>query len=208
MTLTSAIKSLSKWDLSDLDFENFGDWPTAFKVIAAVLLFVIIATAGYCYRIEKLQTQLASSKTLEVKLRQDFGKKAIETAGFNAHKRQLVEIEENFGALINRLPRKAEVPNLLEDITKEGETNGLNINTINLLDEIPKEFYIELPIHIKAVGSYHNFGAFISGMASLPRIITLHDFDIKSVGDETNLLQMNILAKTYRYRNNTKNGSS
>jgi len=101
---------------------------------------------------------------------------------------------------VSQLPSDTEVPGLLEDITYKGELNGLAIETIDLLQEVPEEFYIELPIQINAVGSFHDLGAFISGMAGLPRIVTLHDFDIAAPGAETHQLKMNILAKTYRYR--------
>jgi type IV pilus assembly protein PilO len=112
----------------------------------------------------------------------------------------MLEMEESFGALVSQLPSDTEVPGLLEDITNKGEQNGLAISKIDLLPEVPQEFYIELPISIVAVGSYHDLGAFISGMAGLPRIVTLHDFNIASSGSNTNQLEMNIVAKTYRYR--------
>jgi len=89
---------------------------------------------------------------------------------------------------------------LLEDISAKGELNGLAIESIDLLDEVREEFYVELPISIEAEGSYHDLGAFISGMAGLPRIVTLHDFDIEMTGDDSSNLSMEITAKTYRYR--------
>ena len=107
---------------------------------------------------------------------------------------------------MSQLPSDTEVPGLLEDITDKGELNGLAISTIDLLAEVPQEFYIELPISIVAVGSYHDLGAFISGMAGLPRIVTLHDFTIKAPGTNTNQLQMDITAKTYRYREGLADG--
>jgi type IV pilus assembly protein PilO len=125
---------------------------------------------------------------------------SFEAANLEAYKRQMLEMEESFGALVSQLPSDTEVPGLLEDITNKGEQNGLAISKIDLLPEVPQEFYIELPISIVAVGSYHDLGAFISGMAGLPRIVTLHDFNIASSGSNTNQLEMNIVAKTYRYR--------
>ena len=109
-------------------------------------------------------------------------------------------MEARFGALVAQLPSETEVPGLLEDITDKGELNGLSIKRIDLLDEQAQNFYIELPIAIEAVGSYHDLGAFISGMAGLPRIVTLHDFDITIDADAAPMLEMSILAKTYRYR--------
>lgn len=200
MALADSLKSLNELDLSDLDFENIGSWPVAVKFIAGVLVYVAICAAGYYYHIEGLEKELAAVEAKEVELKRDFEKKAFEAANLEAYKRQMVEMEESFGALVSQLPSDTEVPGLLEDITNKGELNGLTINTIDLQKEEPQEFYIELPIKINAVGSYHDLGAFISGMAGLPRIVTLHDFDIKTPGSATNMLQMNITAKTYRYR--------
>lgn len=206
MALADSLKSLNEFDLSDLDFDNLGSWPLAVKVIVAILLFVLVVVGGYYYHIEALQKQLESRQAEELDLRRDFEKKAFEAANLEAYKLQMVEMEESFGALVSQLPSDTEVPGLLEDITSKGELNGLAISTIDLLAEVPQEFYIELPIQIVAVGSYHDLGAFISGMAGLPRIVTLHDFNIKSPGSNTNMLQMNILAKTYRYRDGLQDG--
>ena len=104
-----------------------------------------------------------------------------------------------FGALVAQLPSETEVPGLLEDITDKGELNGLSIERIDLLDEQAQNFYVELPIAIQAVGSYHDIGAFISGMAGLPRIVTLHDFEIVTARDAPSTLEISIQAKTYRY---------
>jgi type IV pilus assembly protein PilO len=109
-------------------------------------------------------------------------------------------MEESFGALVSQLPSDTEVPGLLEDITNKGLLNGLDIASIILQKESAKEFYVELPIAIKASGSYHDLGAFISGMAGLPRIVTLHDFQITAEKKNPNSLDMSIIAKTYRYK--------
>ncbi|MGD2007796.1 MAG: type 4a pilus biogenesis protein PilO [Cellvibrionales bacterium] len=206
MALADSLKALNEFDLSDLDFDNLGSWPLAVKVIVAVLLFILVVVGGYYYHIEALQKQLESRQAEELDLRRDFEKKAFEAANLEAYKLQMLEMEESFGALVSQLPSDTEVPGLLEDITSKGELNGLAISTIDLLAEVPQEFYIELPIQIVAVGSYHDLGAFVSGMAGLPRIVTLHDFNIKSPGSNTNMLQMNILAKTYRYRDGLQDG--
>lgn len=200
MALANTLKSLNELDLADLNFENLGSWPPAVKIFVGLVLFALLVTGGYYLHIEALQLQLENVRGEEVNLRRDFEKKAFEAANLEAYKRQMVEMEESFGALVSQLPSDTEVPGLLEDITNKGELNGLAIETIDLLDEVPQEFYVELPIQINAVGSFHDLGAFISGMAGLPRIVTLHDFDIDSPGAETNKLKMNILAKTYRYR--------
>ena len=206
MAFVDTLKSLNEFDLADLDFENIGSWPVAVKVVTAVLLFLFVMFGGYYYHVEGLQTNLANAEQLEITLKRDFEKKAFEAANLQAYERQMVEMEESFGALVSQLPSDTEVPGLLEDITNKGELNGLTINTIDLLEERPQEFYVELPIQINAVGSYHDLGAFISGMAGLPRIVTLHDFEIVAEGNATNMLKMNILAKTYRYRDGDSDG--
>lgn len=195
-----SLRSLNELDLADLDFENVGNWPTPVKVIAGVLLFAILVAAGYYYHVDPLLQQLSRVEAEEMELRRDFEKKAFEAANLEAYKKQMIEMEESFGALVSQLPSDTEVPGLLEDITTKGEMNGLKIETIDLLDEQTQEFYIELPIAINAEGSYHDLGAFISGMAGLPRIVTLHDFEIQAPKDGSNQLAMSITAKTYRYR--------
>ncbi|MDG0991747.1 MAG: type 4a pilus biogenesis protein PilO [Luminiphilus sp.] len=200
MAIEDTLKSLRDFDFSDLDFENLGSWPTPVKVLAALALLMAVLIIGFYYHVDGLQEKLNKERGSEAELRRDFERLSFEAANLEAYKRQMLEMEESFGALVSQLPSDTEVPGLLEDITNKGEQNGLAISKIDLLPEVPREFYIELPISIVAVGSYHDLGAFISGMAGLPRIVTLHDFNIESSGTNTNQLQMNIVAKTYRYR--------
>jgi type IV pilus assembly protein PilO len=200
MALEDTMRSLREFDLGDLDFENVGSWPAPIKGIIFLLIMVGVLVAGYYYHIEELQLQLAKVEAEEVKLKQEFEKKAFQAANLDAYRQQMVEMEESFGALVSQLPSETEVPGLLEDITNKGLLNGLNIASIDLLAETSREFYVELPISIVASGSYHDLGAFISGMAGLPRIVTLHDFNISLKGNNANNLQMKIIAKTYRYK--------
>ena len=164
------------------------------------MLFVLIVVLGYYYHIANLSDRLDASERKELELRREFERKAFEAQNLDAYKLQLQEMRDSFGALVSQLPSDTEVPGLLEDISSKGELNGLTIESINLLEEVREEFYVELPIAIEATGSYHNLGAFISGMAGLPRIVTLHDFDIEMSGDDSSNLSMEITAKTYRYR--------
>lgn len=200
MSLADQIKALNEIDISDLDFDNIGSWPMPLKILVLALLFGLILLASFYFHIEDLQKKLAVVEQEEQTLRQDFEKKAFEAANLEAYKAQLVEMEQRFGALVAQLPSKTEVPGLLEDITDKGELNGVSIDRIDLLDEQAQTFYIELPIAIEAQGSYHDLGAFISGMAGLPRIVTLHDFQITAKEVKAPMLKMSILAKTYRYR--------
>ena len=200
MNFSEQMKALNELDLADLDMENIDSWPLVLKGIALTLLYVVILVAGFYLHVNDLNIQLRGVEQEEQTLRQDFDKKAFEAANLEAYKAQLVEMEQRFGALVAQLPSETEVPGLLEDITDKGELNGLSIQRIDLLDEQAQTFYVELPIAIEAVGSYHDLGAFISGMAGLPRIVTLHDFDIAIDNDAAPMLKMSILAKTYRYR--------
>ena len=200
MNLTEQLKALNEFDLADLDLDNMGGWPDALKATVMVLLFLLLLGAGFYWHIEDLNKRLAGVEQEEQSLRQDFEKKAFEAANLDAYKAQLAAMEERFGALVAQLPSETEVPGLLEDITDKGELNGLSIKRIDLLDEQAETFYVELPIAIEAVGSYHDLGAFISGMAGLPRIVTLHDFEIILSDGAGPMLDMSIQAKTYRYR--------
>ncbi|MEP4486086.1 MAG: type 4a pilus biogenesis protein PilO [Halioglobus sp.] len=200
MAFEDTMRSLREFDVSDLDFDNVGAWPTAIKWFIYLVIVVGVLVGGYYYHIEELQLNLAKVEAEEVALKKDFEKKAFQAANLDAYRRQMVEMEESFGALVSQLPSDTEVPGLLEDITNKGLLNGLEIASIDLQKEQAKEFYVELPIAIQASGSYHDLGAFISGMAGLPRIVTLHDFKISAPGGNANRLSMSIIAKTYRYK--------
>ncbi len=200
MAFEDTLRSLREFDVNNIDFDNIGAWPAAVKVILGALLLVVVGAGGYYYHIKDLQLALTGVQAEEQRLRQDYEKKAFQAANLEAYKAQMVEMEESFGALVSQLPSDTEVPGLLEDITNKGLMNGLEINSIALQGEQAREFYVELPIAITATGSYHDLGAFISGMAGLPRIVTLHDFSISAPSGNGNSLNMSITAKTYRYK--------
>ena len=205
MSLNDSLESLRQIDLSDLDFNNIGSWPAAVKFIAGVLLLVVVIALGYNFHLKDLQVQLEGKQAEEVSLKEQFSSKAFQAANLDAYKEQMQEMEVSFGALLKQLPSDTEVPGLLEDITRTGLGSGLEFEEIKLMPEVAQQFYIELPIQIKVVGSYHDLATFVSGVASLPRIVTLHDFDlIPAVAGSSSKLRMNILAKTYRY--NDKGG--
>jgi type IV pilus assembly protein PilO len=200
MAFEDTMRSLREFDINSLDFDNVGSWPLPIKLLIWTVLLVTVMAAGYYYHIEALQIELAKVEAQEVELKKDFEKKAFQAANLDAYRQQMVEMEESFGALVSQLPSDTEVPGLLEDITNKGLLNGLEIASIDLQAETAREFYVELPIAISASGSYHDLGAFISGMAGLPRIVTLHDFTISLSGNDANHLSMSIIAKTYRYK--------
>ncbi len=200
MAFEDTLRSLREFDITSLDFDNVGSWPVPIKLAIWAALLCAVLAGGYYYHIQDLQAELGKVEAREVVLKKDFEKKAFQAANLDAYRQQMVEMEESFGALVSQLPSDTEVPGLLEDITNKGLLNGLEIASIDLQKESAREFYVELPIAINASGSYHDLGAFISGMAGLPRIVTLHDFTITAKGNDANHLRMNIVAKTYRYK--------
>lgn len=192
-------------ELNSLDFENVGGWPVPVKIGAAILVMVMVLALGYFLAIKDLNTTLEQQRREEIALLKSYEKKAFEAHNLDQFRAQLAEMEQTFGALLKQLPKDTEVPGLLEDITHTGLGSGLEFEEIELKSELEKEFYAELPIDIRVIGDYHGFGSFVSGVAALPRIVTLHDFvvawpqdgekELKALG----LLKMNITAKTYRY---------
>lgn len=200
MSLAQSLESLRKVNLSELDVNNLGSWPGPVKVIASLLLFVVVLALGYNFHLKDLQDQLDQRRGEEATLKQQFETKAFQAANLEAYRQQMTEMEQSFGALLRQLPSDTEVPGLLEDITRTGLGSGLEFEEIKLQPEVAQQFYIELPIQIRVVGGYHDLATFVSGVASLPRIVTLHDFEIKPVDkDGDGKLRMSILAKTYRY---------
>ncbi|SDT26365.1 type IV pilus assembly protein PilO [Halopseudomonas xinjiangensis] len=200
MSFAQSMESLKKVDLNDLDFNNIGAWPGALKVIVAALVFIVLVGLGYQFHLKDLRASLEQSEAKEVQLRDEFTQKSFRAANLDAYKEQLAEIEERFGTLLKQLPSDTEVPGLLEDITQMGLNSGLEFESITLQPEVVQPFYIELPISIVVQGSYHDIGTFVSSVAGLPRIVTLHDFTIAPLEDgNSDLLKMSIVAKTYRY---------
>ena len=200
MSFSDAVESLKKIELSELDVNNLGSWPLAVKCIACVLLLLLGLGVGYYLYLQDLQLQLERQQAQESTLKQQFSTKAFQAANLEAYKAQMSEMEESFGMLLRQLPSDTEVPGLLEDITRTGLESGLEFEEIKLQPEVTQQFYIELPIQISVVGTYHDLATFVSAVASLPRIVTLHDFDIKSAdADSVSRLSMKVLAKTYRY---------
>jgi type IV pilus assembly protein PilO len=194
------LESLRKVEISELDLNNLGSWPVVVKVIASAMLMVLVLGLGYFFYIQDLEGQLSSAQIGESTLKEQYTTKAFQAANLEPYKRQMTEMENTFGALLRQLPSDTEVPGLLEDITRTGLSSNLEFEEIKLLPESVQPFYIELPIQITVVGAYHDLATFASGVSSLPRIVTLHDFAIKPADPKNPLkLRMSILAKTYRY---------
>ncbi|MBK5352972.1 type 4a pilus biogenesis protein PilO [Pseudomonas sp. TH41] len=200
MSLSNGFEALRKIDLNDLDTNNIGSWPPAIKALAGVLLMILVLALGYSFSTSDLESQLDQKREEESTLKEQFANKAHMAANLELYTQQMKEMENSFGVLLRQLPSDTEVPGLLEDITRTGLGSGLEFEEIKLLPEVTQQFYIELPIQITVTGAYHDLATFVSGVAGLPRIVTLHDFDIAPASpDGGPKLRMNILAKTYRY---------
>lgn len=199
MALSDSLQQLREFDFSDLDFESIGVWPLPVRVVLLVLLFCLVLAGTYYFHIRDLGAQLERVQAQESKLKKTYEEKAFQAANLEAYREQMAEMEKLFGALLAQLPSDTEVPGLLEDITEIGHGASLNIASITLQPERSAEFYVELPIKIVAEGGYHDVGAFVSGVAGLPRIVTLHNYSLSARGDG-GLLSLEIEAKTYRYK--------
>jgi type IV pilus assembly protein PilO len=189
--------------LRSLDPRDVGRWPLAVRGFFIALAFTVLAALGWYFFIwDDNRPELAKAEATEVDLRTQFESKQQRAANLEAYKSQLAEMERSFGAMLRQLPGKTEVPNLLVDISQTGLASGLQEKLFQPGAEKGNGFYAELPIHIRLVGSYHEFGSFVSGIAALPRIVTLHDISITPVdvskGGYDNLI-MDVTAKTYRY---------
>lgn len=200
MSLVDSFKSLGKVDFAELDLNNIGAWPAAVRALACLIVLVAVLALGYFMHLTDLQDVLERNKQEEVALKEQFTQKVRQAANLEEYKEQMKLMEASFEALLRQLPSDTEVPGLLEDITSAGLNSGLEFEEIKLLPEVTQPFYIELPIQVKVFGSYHDLATFVSAVAGMPRIVTLHDFSIKPVvAGNSSKLAMNILVKTYRY---------
>lgn len=190
----------SEIELDQIDWEEPGTWPALVKSGLIILAALLTALVGYIFVVKAQLDGLNSVEGEELALRAEFQAKAFEAANLAALRDQMVEMNQMFGALVSQLPSDTEVPGLLEDITAIGSSNGLEFNSIELQEEVLQEFYVELPIDILVTGTYHDLGSFVSGISGLPRIVTLHDFEMLPVESRPGVMQMSIVAKTYRYK--------
>ena len=199
MAFSDPLEQLKNFDVNDIDFERIGVWPLPGKIFVCVLLVVVVFALTYYLKVKDLNTQLDRVVAEETNLRQTFETKSFQAANLEEYRAQMIEMEKSFGALLSRLPSDTEVPGLLEDIDARGSESGLDINSIRLESEKQYEYYVELHISIDVEGGYHDLGTFVSGVAGMPRIVTLHNFTIARQQD-SGTLTMQIGAKTYRYK--------
>lgn len=188
-------------ELQSLDINDIGRWPLLFRVLFIGLAFVLVVGGGYYQFVHKaVLPALEVAQGEEVKLKSEFDRKQRKAANLDAYKAQLDEMTANFGTMLRQLPGQTEIPSLLVDISQTGLASGLEEELFQPAGEQRKEFYAEKPISIRLKGSFHELGTFVSGIASLPRIVTLHDIDISPLAkDDGAELTLNVTAKTYRY---------
>jgi type IV pilus assembly protein PilO len=192
----------SEFDINDIDFENMGSWPQPAKIAMALFVAAVVAVSSYFLLVSGKLEQLESAQEEETQLKRNYRVKYGAAVNLDSYKKQMVDMEEKFSILLKRLPTSHETPGLLDDITYVGTTSGLSFIKINWLPEVEQKFYTELPIQIEVVGDYHEFGQFVSQIAALPRIVTLHDFTISEANKKK--LRLSVVAKTYRYKENAK----
>ena len=194
-------------ELQSLDPQNPGAWPLYARIGAVVIAAAAILAASWFLLVKPQLEQLKLDEATETKLRQEFENKQRKVANLDAYKEQLAEMERSFGSMLRQLPSKTEVANLLNDISQTRVASSLEEELFRPAGEVPKDFYAELPNQIIVIGDYHEMGEFVSGIAALPRIVTIENVDIKPVstgrGREASLgsgqLRMQAVAKTYRY---------
>ncbi|AYA65895.1 MULTISPECIES: type 4a pilus biogenesis protein PilO [unclassified Alteromonas] len=191
-------------ELNELDFEQVAIWSKEVKLVVMLFVIIVVGALSYWFIVKPKLPVLEQAEIEEQELKMQFQAKYRIAVNLNAYMEQLKQIEADFSTMLRSLPTSNETPGLLDDITYVGTTSGLTFKLLNWQQEVPKEFYTELPIEIEVSGGYHNFGEFVSEIADLPRIVTLHDFEIVHEADRLNL-QMQ--AKTYRTSMNSQQGA-
>lgn len=202
MNLQTAVR-----DLQTLDVQNPSVWPTWVHVAAAVLAAAVLIGAGVYFKLIPMNEQLEAARQQETSLFSEFERKQKKVAALDAYKAQLQEMERTFGAMLKQLPSRSEVANLLNDISQTRVASSLEEELFQPQGEQPREFYAEIPNKIVVTGTYHEMGAFVSGVAVLPRIVTVDEVDIRASGKSggklatltPGALRMTAVIKTYRY---------
>lgn len=182
---------------SNLDPDNIGNWPILVRTLIVLAVCAAVLGAGFYFDTQDQIAALERVEAQEDRLKREFEEKQRRAANLDAYKAQMVEMEESFGTMLRQLPGRTEVEDLLDDITQTGLASGLEFVLFRPANESRRDFYSELPIAIDVRGGYHQMGEFVSGVAALPRIVTLHDIEISTTGD--NELALTATARTYRY---------
>jgi len=188
-------------ELQALDVNDVGRWPFAFRITVIALVFAVVIGFGtYWFIVQDRAPRLERERATEKTLRVTFENKQRKAANFDAYKSQLSQMEQSFGTMLRQLPGKTEIPSLIVDISQTGLAAGLQEKLFEPQPEIRKDFYAEKPILITLSGGYHEIANFVSGVAALPRIVTLHDISITpDASGDFDMLTLGVTAKTYRY---------
>ena len=188
-------------ELQSLDANDVGRWPLPFRVAVIVIVFILVTGLGIYWTIVKDKAPLLErAQAEEQELRRTFENKQRKAANYDAYKAQLAQIEQSFGTMLRQLPGETEIPSLIVDISQTGLAAGLQEKLFVPQGEIRRDFYAEKPIQIRLTGGYHEIGNFVSGIAALPRIVTLHNINITPADKNSfDNLSMEVTAKTYRY---------
>jgi type IV pilus assembly protein PilO len=199
-----ALKNFDISQLRSLDPKNMGSWPLPLRILVLVGVFAAVLVAGYEFLISDQINTRNGLLDHETKLKAEFESKALQAANFDTYQQQLDDMQKSFGAMLKQLPGKTELPSILQDISQAAQVDGLKQDLFRPGTEATKDFYAEKPIDLQLDGGYHEFGRFVSDVAALPRIVTLHNIVIKpasggGAGSGTNSLTMTLTAKTYRY---------
>lgn len=197
MALADTFEQLQDLDLSDID--RIGVWPVFVRAALWVVAVIVIFAAAYFLFIKDLQVQMESAVRKEVQLRKDYEIKAADARYLEDYRAQMATLKDQLEGLVSRLPTETEQPELLVDIDNKASGSGLEDTKLDFQNEVVGDIYIEKPIQMSAKGAYHEFGAFVSGLAGMPRIVTLHNFKLTSESI-TGALDISITAKTYRYK--------
>lgn len=196
-----------KEQLQNLDIKDVGNWPVVIKGGAIAIICAMVLAAGIWFDTRNQYNELEQARQKEIALKAEFANKQHKAANLEVYKQQMEEMKRSFGTMLRQLPSKTEIAELLVDISQTGLSSGLEFELFKPEAEVPQDFYAVLPIKIKVTGDYHEFGKFVSDIAVLPRIVTLHDINITPIKDNKNNINksdgshlvMEVTAKTYRY---------
>lgn len=209
MSMSDSLHQLQDFDFNNIEWDRMGVWPAPVKGFFCLLVIALIVGIGYFLLIKPSQEELQTASAREEQLMEDYEQKAFEVANLDEYRSQLAEMRQTFEEVLRQLPDDTEIPDLLVDINETAESSGLEVNELSIGDPNDQELFIEQPLALEAVGGYHEIGNFVSGMSTLPRIVTLHDYSLEPTDENGSggpLLRLRIDVKTYQYSDSATSG--
>lgn len=194
-----ALKNFDINQLRSLDPKNMGSWPLPLRILVLIGIYGVVLLAGYYFLISDQLDERSKLVDKEASLKSEFEAKALQAANLDTYQKQLDDMQKSFGTMLKQLPGKTELPSILQDVSQAAQVDGLRQDLFRPGPEGTKDFYADTPIDLQLEGGYHDFGKFVSDVAALPRIVTLHNIVIKPSGGTSDSLTMTLTAKTYRY---------